>query len=199
VASIGLFMRKGFTLSELLVSLGILAVIAVFAIPKVLQNQQDKTYNSISKENIAAVSNALELMRGNGTLSPQTTFSDLTPYLNYVAVDSISIINNRAAGVLPNLNCSASSCLRLHNGAIIIYNQNLCFAGSAPTNAITWQIDPNGREDAVKGLRVFIYYNGKIRTDSTIEANTQFQGNCGGGVTTLAGPTPPDPDWFSWD
>lgn len=48
-------MRSGFTLAELLISLAILGVIATFAIPKVLNSQQDEKKASVLKECIATV------------------------------------------------------------------------------------------------------------------------------------------------
>ena len=47
---------KGFTLSELLISLVILGVIAAFAIPKVLVSQQSQQEKAVFKETIATLS-----------------------------------------------------------------------------------------------------------------------------------------------
>jgi prepilin-type N-terminal cleavage/methylation domain-containing protein len=49
----------GFTLAELLIALGILGVIATFAIPKILVAQQDTKRKAVLKETMAALQNMI--------------------------------------------------------------------------------------------------------------------------------------------
>ena len=60
---------RGFTLAELLIALAILGVIATFAIPKVLNSQQDGKLNAIGKETAAALSEAYQVYRLNSTVT----------------------------------------------------------------------------------------------------------------------------------
>jgi hypothetical protein len=71
----------------------------------------------------------------------------------------------------------------------------MSFSGTATTNAVYFLIDPEsqqtGNRDSVIGV---IYYNGKVRTWGTAEANSA----CSDGVFG-PGSTTSDPTWFSWD
>ena len=74
---------KAFTLSELLIALVILGVIATFAIPKILQSQQAAQQKAVFKEAVAALSQAAyqESLQD----SPQTdSYAVFKPRLNYV-------------------------------------------------------------------------------------------------------------------
>lgn len=77
----------GFTLSELLISLAILGVIATFTIPKVLQSQQDQHKKAVFKETIAAVNDALYtgLLTGELTKGLNGCDSDEYNYAPYIA------------------------------------------------------------------------------------------------------------------
>lgn len=64
--------RHGFTLSELLVALAILGVIATFTIPKVLEGSNSSRYNAIVEEaaaSLSAIYHAEFVLTGNRTTS----------------------------------------------------------------------------------------------------------------------------------
>jgi prepilin-type N-terminal cleavage/methylation domain-containing protein len=90
--------RLGFTLSEILVTLAILGVIATFTIPKVLATQQDVKFKSISKEVIATVSQAYQEYLRSKSITSSAGIKDLTNYINYVVVDTSRRIDNTPPG-----------------------------------------------------------------------------------------------------
>lgn len=61
--------NKAFTLAELLIALSILGVIAIFTIPKLLQNQQDSRRIAVFKETLATISNLNDLMMKDGSIT----------------------------------------------------------------------------------------------------------------------------------
>jgi len=64
--------KKGFTLTELLIALVILGVIATFTIPKVLQNQQNSKKWALFKEDIAACQQAVSELVDTGQIQQQS-------------------------------------------------------------------------------------------------------------------------------
>lgn len=187
-----------FTLAELLIALAILGVIAVFTIPKVLVAQQDAKYNAIGKEAAGMLSGAYEAYRLQTSPSSSTRTRDLTPYMNYVSVDTVSMVDSHQAQT--DFSCATQvTCLKLHNGATLFYASTAQFGGTATTNAIWYYLDPDGREtDGTtngpgKSVVFYLYFNGKLRTWGTLEPNTYGNGN-----PWTADPNR-DPPWFSWD
>lgn len=167
---------KGFTLSELLIALAILGVIATFTIPKVLQSQQDGKYKAMAKEAAGAITEAYVRYRFKNAPTNSTAPKDLTPYFNYVSVDTSSSMDGEFTGGAWPCN-SSEPCLRLHNGSVIFFRAQT-FGGTASTNVISFYFDPDGKEtDGTtngpgKSLRLFLYYDGKLSTDSTLRPNT---------------------------
>jgi prepilin-type N-terminal cleavage/methylation domain-containing protein len=84
----------GFTLAELLISLAILGVIATFTIPKLLQVQQQSSYMGIAKEAMATISGDYGAYISKNKLSTTVGTPDLTPYMNYLIVDTVSLIDD---------------------------------------------------------------------------------------------------------
>lgn len=176
---------KGFTLSELLIALAVLGVIATFTIPKVLQSQQDSKYNTIAKEAASAVSDAYNSLRLAGKASTSSQMQDLTPYLNYVKVDSTTIIDNIPGIVDASCADANRQCLVLHNGAYLRYGTGASHTFTGDGGLIWFYIDPDGKRSGTsngtgKSVQFNLYQNGRITSI----------GMDGGSS---------DPDWFKWN
>lgn len=155
--------QSGFTLAELLISLAILGVIATFTIPKILTSQQNAQYNALSKETIATVAAAYQQAQLAGTVTTAAKLQDLTPYMNYVALDTASTVDGFPSGVA-TLTCSnTSKCLKLHNGALLYFDGN-SFADNGG-NVVFAVIDPDGRSTGVQDSQgMLLYYTGRVIT-----------------------------------
>jgi type II secretory pathway pseudopilin PulG len=181
-----------FTLAELLISLAILAEIATFTIPKVLSAQQNGQKTAIVKETAAMLSAAYSQYQLNGTISSNTNGQALTPYMNYVKVDTTSNLDPRPGGSARDCNDGGSVCLRLHNGALL-WIPITRFGGTGALNAFFVHLDPDrtntGTADSVT---LMLYYNGRVTSRANVAAGTA---DGGGGTYT---PGSYDPSWFSW-
>lgn len=178
---------SGFTLAELLIALAILGVIATFTIPKVLNSQQDGRYNATAKEFAAALSGAYEMYRRENPVTAATSFNDLTPFLNYVAVKTSGIYDHKYG--MGTVDCSGVSvCLSLVNGGLVWSNNPWGeFGGTSSSDYMLVVFDPNGAvtesttNGPGKGVEFLMYTTGRLATC----ADT---GNC-----------PENPPWFTWD
>src|SRR5688572_4288913 len=112
---------KAFTLSELLIALAILGVIATFTIPKVLQAQQNNQFKAIGKETAGMMSDAFMQYKLQNTVQSTMESKNLTPFLNYVVFDTASQID-REQTLAGSTTCdNTSPCIRLHNGSKIMF------------------------------------------------------------------------------
>ena len=183
--------RSGFTLAELLIALSILGVIAAFTIPKVLQSQQDERKRAITKEVMATLSQALQAARLDGTLTNTMTASSLTPYMNYTAVLAAGTTFDERPNYLgPTFTCAASSCIRLHNGAVLTPMNGSTFISNATTCAtngyVDYTLDADGTyTGTADSIRLRLTYEGR--------AGTRAYTSCAG-----TGNSADDPSWFSF-
>ena len=170
----------GFTLAELLITLAILGVIATFAIPKVITAQSNAKKQAVAKELMAALANVVNQAKLNSTLTMSTTMGDLTPSLNYVAVDTASSVDSvpNGTGVVP---CSTVGyhCLRFHSGAILLYDNN---SFQVLGGGLAVVIDPDGvltsQQDS---LGVMLDTSGRVETYGEALGSTTYT-----------------PTWFNW-
>jgi prepilin-type N-terminal cleavage/methylation domain-containing protein len=185
----------GFTLAELLIALAILGIIATFTIPKILSTQQNNSANSKAKEAAGMISQAFKQHLLDGQVATNSRSSDLTQYMNYVAVDTSSQIDSyNGAGAST---CSAANpCIKLHTGAVL-QATNCQFSSLNSNFAIFFYFDPDGTYSgsttgASKSVLFFINSKGKIATYGTLDA-AAING-CG----TYTPSVGYDPSWFSW-
>jgi prepilin-type N-terminal cleavage/methylation domain-containing protein len=189
--------KKGFTLAELLITLQILAIIAAFTIPKIIGSQQNSTYKAIAKEDIASVAAAYQLYVFSNTPIASTTGGALTPYLNYVKLDTSGAVVDDISGY-GTLPCDSSApCMRMHNGGTLQITP-YSFNGTNTTNAIRFKIDPDGKvtdgttNGPGKSLSVRVYIGGRVTSEDNMLPNTCDSAGC-------FSPAPgQDPTWFSW-
>lgn len=189
--------KKGFTLAELLISLSVLGVIATFTIPKILQAQQGSTFNAIGKEDASAVSGIYQIYVQNNGYSSGLSLNTLVSNLNYVKVDSTSLIDSYPGQ--GSLDCSSGwKCYRMHNGSIIAFDPGQTF-GATDNLAITYfYVDPDGTYSGTttgsgKSVVFFLYYNQRMSTLGNAVAGSHDAF----GVTY--NPTPSkDPTWLTW-
>jgi len=183
---------KAFTLAELLIALLILGVIATFTIPKVLTAQANGQYKAMAKEVMAMMTGAYSSYIMDNVPTAATRMSDFTPYMNYVARVTVgSIDGHEFEG---SINCASTSCYKLHNGGIVRFPNSVSFSGTANTNAVYVNFDPDGTLNANHSLQIWMYFNGRITTVGSTTPNTVSSSY------TQVNPCPTcDPAWFSWN
>lgn len=185
----------GFTLAELLISLLILGEIATFTIPKIITAQQNGTFKSVAKEDFATVAAAWQLYTTTNTATSSTSFSVLTPYINYVRVDTSSLVDGGPLGDNASYDCSItaeSTCLKMHNGSMLVLRTFSSFGGTGSTNFAWFLVDPDGVfKGTANSLWGALYFNGRVTSWAQIQSGSS---NSGGTYN----PGNYDPSWFSW-
>ncbi len=169
---------KGFTLAELLISLAILGVIATFTIPKILSATSSSQNTAIAKEAASMISGAFSNYTLNYGIAGGTTGGAMTSFMNYVSADTSS--------TLGSLTCTATAvCLKLHNGGVLQYSTSMNFNGTASTNGIYFNLDPDTSGTATQAT--FIQFaNGRL---TTYTGNGGAPTSGGTALSTAADPT----------
>lgn len=188
-----------FTLAELLIALAVLGVIATFTIPKVLQGQQSQQRTSIVKETAASIASSYQLFLANGGIVSAFTDSDLTPYLNYVAQDTVTTVNY-PGGTSRTCSTGWPKCLKLHNGAMLFYWPD-AFCDTPPT-AVHYEVDVDGTYLASNPdvVSLVLYSTGKLTSSGNLPAPTpSYTNSTPGSACTINMVAHPDPPWFNWN
>lgn len=190
---------KAFTLAELLISLAILGVIATFTIPKILVAGRNSESNAKAKEAASMIAAAYQAYKSQNTVSTLTGIKDLTPYLNYVAIDTTSTIDDSYTQGTRACTWTSGVCLKLHSGAYIQYWPTDNFNGTANNNGVPFTVDPDGvvtdgtTNGPGKSVNFFLYYNGRVLDHGNLVSGTSYNQ----GVTWYADPAQVPP-YFSW-
>ncbi len=190
----------GFTLAELLSALAILGIIATFTIPKVLSSSTNGQMKAMGKEFAATISAAYQAYSLENAVSSTTGWVDLTPYINYVNIETTGTVSVNPCEVPADYDCDASyPCIKLHGGAKVSYGVSDRFNGTTNKHSLRLWFDPNGTSSGAKdSLILYLYTDGKIRTTETVETSTlTFQTS--GGASSFNPMASCDPTWFGWD
>jgi prepilin-type N-terminal cleavage/methylation domain-containing protein len=165
--------QKGFTLSELLVSLAVLGLIAAFAVPKVLTSVGNSTLLANAKEAISIITGALDSFKAdnNGmlpTITSLNTATGLMSKVNYVQYGTYTRVNTAetpdtfVAAAVPT---AGSEAVRFSSGLIIAFNplDNFTFtaAGAITHGRVVFEIDPDGTGPN-KGISAVLGDDGRV-------------------------------------
>lgn len=94
--------------------------------------------------------------------------------------------------------CSSSApCYLLHSGAVLWFHHTYTFGGTASTNAVGFNIDPDGTYSGStsgdgKGVEFTLFYSGRLASWGTVQSGINYSGG--------SYPVCPacDPSWFVW-
>jgi prepilin-type N-terminal cleavage/methylation domain-containing protein len=140
--------QKGFTLAELLIALGILAVISTFAIPKILASQANSQKKAVIREVVAALNDVTyqAVLKRDPALTPANMYVYYRDHLNVVRACPGSVngpANDEKCWTQP-FNVSGAFAFQgfvLHNGATLASFTNCCDLGGGQignTIAVDW-------------------------------------------------------------
>lgn len=145
------------------------------------------------------LTSALRVYSLTTPITSNTGIQDITPYLNYTVLDTTSTIDdvNQAGSIACN-SWGTGKCLRLHNGAYLLYWSGDRFNGTTSLNGVPFLFDPDGKvtdgttNGPGKSVMFFLYSNGRIKDYGNIDTGSTYSG----GVETV---NPGGvPSWFSW-
>lgn len=182
--------KKGFTLSELLVSLAVLGLIAAFAVPKVLTSVGNSTLIANAKEAVSTISGAYEALKAdfNGMLPTTMGLALQNGIPSKMSFNQLGTFTPQAIGnadlfVQAAAPAATATGLRFANNAIIAFNPtDTFFTTTAKTAAlpnaqgrVSFEVDPDG-VGPNKGFSVLLGYDGRVFIPSNVALVQPFNG-----------------------
>ena len=192
-------MKKGFSLAEVLLALTIVAAIAAFAIPKVLEEHKGKQAKAFAKAAAIEVASAYQQYRlDNASVTTSMTIADFwEEYGDYVSIETSGSVDDKNNQT--DLTCTSTNrCYKMRNDATIWMVSSRPFGNTENTNAISFRVDPfegysGTTTGSEKAVQFFLYYNGRLKSRNNVDPNTYVASSSYSPGTTH------DPDYWSWD
>jgi hypothetical protein len=131
------------------------------------------------------IGQAIQKHQFSGLLSASTTGADLMPYMNYISIDTSSIIDDVHSN--GSISCSSNSCIKLHNGGMLLFKSGT-FGAPLPTNRLEFVFDPDASYSGAttgegKAVQFELFYTGRIASRAEL---------------FMAFDSTYNPPWFSW-
>ncbi len=130
---------------------------------------------------------------------------DLVPYLNYTKLDLTSEVDSVNGESSYTCGVGTRVCYHLHNGGVLYYWGQDGFCNGTPT-AVLYTFDPEPGYSGLttgsgKAVRFYIYLNGRLTTESNLDASTKWNSTTTGTTCSKNRSAIPssDPAWFSWN
>ena len=197
--------QKGYSLVELVITIGIISLLVTFTIPQLFQSNTSK-YSS--KQTAAARDVAFMVLSAyqkyrlvQGTVTSGTTMGALSQYMSYLKVSTTGTLDDYVS-VNTSYDCSTGiTCLYLQSGGTLFWSNTTSFNGTASTNSIAAYYDPDSNQtggtadSSGKSLYLFLTYGGKVYTRNTPPTTGLY--NSTGGPYTAASSGSYDPAWFT--
>ena len=191
--------NTGFTLTELLVGLGILGLIAAFAVPKVLTASGAALANAKVHKATQAVAQGFEKWAQENGKNPTTSVQNIMSMVQHNG----QITDGRIVDWAPNshdqIKCVASVgsytdalCYQMPDASIVLFvnhfgggGTDLTFANAGTTNGLYFGVDPDGidgpQDKSATGVSTafVLSFNGRLRERGHLKNNTlSFQPQC---------------------
>ncbi|MGE0200642.1 MAG: type II secretion system protein [Candidatus Melainabacteria bacterium] len=208
--------QSGFTIAELMISLGIMALLSMFTVPKLQAAwiaQQNTRNNEIMRDSVALMHSAMVRYRLDHDITADTSFYDFLPYMNYTKMLTSGETVDQDHSQTGNWICGTwNPCFVLQSGAIlqVYYGDGTLSTGNqfggTGSNYYVWvKIDPDGELTSPtttngpgKSMNFAVYTDGKVKVHADCEAGDMTRQNnvmenwCPGDQNFI-------PDWYTWD
>lgn len=178
---------KGLTLSELLIGLAIIGMIAALTIPKIIQASQSQQLNANARDAMTLVSGAYADFETENAPATSTTFLDLLSYLtfsrNFYGQSAVTVDPPPNGTNITAFGCSGSTCtltaagsasaVRLKSGAVVVFPRTISFSATTGNVALPFLVDPDGeRTGTANSVEFWLYVDGTIKSLGNLTAST---------------------------
>jgi prepilin-type N-terminal cleavage/methylation domain-containing protein len=202
-------LTKGFSLTEVVLTIAIVSVLAGLAVPGILTSANNSKRLSATKQTISLIGDALNEKVEANAVDVTQGFSQFVnvgnggglPYTRYLVSGAVRRIDSPPNPV--NLCTAAATCtftpaasgaqaVTLKNGGILYFDSTIVF-GSGVNAAVPVVFDPDGDSHGDRNsVELWLYADGRLHTARTIIAGTTVNA----GNTAVAASAIADPSWL---
>jgi prepilin-type N-terminal cleavage/methylation domain-containing protein len=194
------YSKTGFTLTELMIALGLVGILASIALPALLNAPQQGLVSARAKRGQATVASAYTQFVNDRGRSSTLRLNDFVDNINHTGEVTTGLMDAPPSGTAISFDCADATiaCYRLQDDSVLVYDTTQPFGGTTNWHAISYFIDPDGRyEGSVttnttsisKSTQFLLYYDGKTRTAGRALTGSLING-------TAAGLTVTDPTYY---
>lgn len=163
--------KSGFTLSEALVSIALLGVLASLLIPAMSTNVGKEKLMGVGKQTATEIGRAYAIYSKNQFPTEETTSAEIMDNVGYVrkildGSQSVQLSGLEDRAATETYTCSEETqCLLLQNGGILMYSPEATFGATLSNAAMRFLLDPDGSGPHT-GIVFLLYFRGRVSTQT---------------------------------